>query len=66
MQKAISNKIQLGETLNHLDDYGSVPSITDEGTLENLITKVDKVRGFVATGDGDLLLYYPKILPITR
>ena len=42
MQKAISNKIQLGETLNPLDDYGGVTSINDEGTLENLITKVDK------------------------
>ena len=64
MQKAISNKIQLGETLNHLDDYGSIPSMNDEGTC--LITKVDKVHGFVATGDGDLSIYYPKILPITR
>ena len=68
MEKAISNKIQLGETLNPLDDYAGVPSINDEGTLENLITKVDKVRGFVATdkADGDLSRYYPNILPITR
>ena len=43
MQKAISNKIQLRDTLNPLDDYGGVPSINDEGTLENLIGKVDKV-----------------------
>ena len=42
MQKAISNKIQLGETLNPLDDYGGVPSINDGGTFENLIGKVDK------------------------
>ena len=34
MQKAISNKIQLGDTLNPLDDYGGVPSINDEGTLK--------------------------------
>ena len=68
MQKAISNKIQLGETLNPLHDYGSVPSINDEGTLENLITKVDKVQGFIKTGkgDGDLSRYFPNILPITR
>ena len=68
MQKAISDKIQLGETLNPLNDYGGVPSINDEGTLENLIGKVDKVRGFLATGkgDGDLSRYYPNILPITR
>ena len=31
MQKTISNKIQLGETLNSLDDYGGVQSINDEG-----------------------------------
>ena len=46
MQKALSNKIQLGDTLNPLDVYAGVPSINDEGTLENLIGKVDKVRGF--------------------
>ena len=68
MQKAISKKIQLGKTLNPLDDYDGVPSISDEGSLQNLITKVDKVRGFVVTGkaDGDLSRYYPNILPITR
>ena len=68
MQKPISDKIQLGETLNFLNDYGGVTSINDEGTLENLIGKVDKVRGFVATNkaDGDLSRYYPNILPITR
>ena len=68
MQKAISNKVQVGETVSPLDDYGSVPSINDEETLENLITKVDKVRGFVATGkaDGDLSRYYLNALPITR
>ena len=68
MQKAISNKIQLGETLNPLHDYGRVSSINDEGTLENLITKVDKVQGFIKTskGDRDLSRYFPNILPITR
>ena len=68
MQKAISDKIQLGKTLNPLNDYGGIPSINDEGTLENLITKVDKVCGFVATGkaDGDLSRYYLNIFPITR
>ena len=41
MQKAISNKVQLEQNLNPADDYGGVPSINDEGTLENLISKVD-------------------------
>ena len=68
MQRAISDEIQLGETLNPLNDYGGVPSINDEETLESLIGKEDTVRGFVAAGkaDGDLSRYYPNILPITR
>ena len=68
MQRAISDKIQLGETFNPLKDYSGIPSINDEGTLENLIGKVDKVTGFVKTGkaDGDLSRYYPNILPIAR
>ena len=68
MQKAISNKIQLGETLNPLDDYGGIPSINDGRTLENLTGKVDKAHSFMKTGkaDGDLSRYFPNILPITR
>ena len=68
MQKSISNKIQLGDTLNPLDDYGGVPSINNEGTLENLIEKVDKACGFLKTGkaDEDLSRCFPNILPVTR
>ena len=45
-----------------------VPSVHDEGTLENLISKFDKVRGFMSTGkaDGDLARYFPNILLVTR
>ena len=68
MQKAISDKIQLDETLNPARDYGGVSSINDEGTLENLLSKVDKDQSFIAKGkaDEDLSRYYPNILPITR
>ena len=68
MQKAISNKIELGNTLNPLHNYADVPSINDDGTLENLIGKADKVRGFMSTGkaDGDLARYFPNILRVTR
>ena len=55
MQKAISNKMQLGDTLNLLDDYAGVPFINDEGTLENWIEKVDKVCGFCL---GIFLIFY--------
>ena len=68
MPKAISYKIQIGQTLNPANDYGGIPSINDEGTLENLISKVDKVGKFIGTGNAneDLSRYYPNILPITR
>ena len=68
MQRPIPKKIQLGDTLNHLKDYGDVPSIDDEGNLENLIGKVNKVGGFWKTGkaDGNLARYLPNILPVTR
>ena len=56
MQKSISNKKQLRETLNPMKDYARVPSLNDEGTLENLFQKVDKVGEFWKEGkdDGDL------------
>ena len=68
MQRPISDKIQLGQTLNPARDYGGVSSINDEGTLENILGKVDKTTQFIGTGkaDEDLLRYYPNILPITR
>ena len=68
MQKAISNKIQLGDTLNPLDDYAGFLSINNVGTLENLIIKVDKARVSMSTGkaDGDLARYFPNILLVTR
>ena len=50
MEAPISNNIQLGDTLNPLKDYAGVPSINDEGTLENLYEKVDKVTNFMKTG----------------
>ena len=68
MQKPISDKIQLGENLNPARDYGGVSSINDEGTLEYILSKVDKAQSFIEKGkaDGDLSSYYPNILPITR
>ena len=68
MQKSIPNNIQIGQTLNPAKDYGGVSSINDEGTLENIIGKLDKSKNFIATGtaDEDLSRYYPNIYPITR
>ena len=41
MQNPISDKIQIGQTLNPARDYGGVLSINDEGTLENILSKVE-------------------------
>ena len=68
MQRNMSNKIQLGDTLNSLQDYGGVPANDNEGNLENLYSKVDKIGAFWKTGkaDEDLSRYIPNIFPITR
>ena len=50
MQQTMSNKIQLGDTLNPLKDAGGVPSIDDKANLENLYSKVDKTFKFWKTG----------------
>ena len=68
VQKPIRNRIEFGDNLNPLDDYGGVPSINDDGNLQTIIDKVDKVVKFWETGkaDGDLVRYLPNILPVTR
>ena len=68
MQKSIPNTIQIGQTLNPARDYGGVSSINDEGTLENILGKLDKSKNFIADGvaDIDLGRHYPNIYPITR
>ena len=68
MQKPISDKIEIVQTLNPARDYGGVSSINDKGTLENILSKVDKSTNLIKTGraDADLSRYYPNILPITR
>ena len=40
MQRNLSNKIQLGDTLNPLQDYGGVPAISDEETWKIYIVKL--------------------------
>ena len=42
--------------------------INHEGTLENIISEVDKSTNFIKSGraDEDLSRYYPNSLPITR
>ena len=68
MQWNISNKIQLEDNLNPLQDYGGVSAVDYDGNLENLYSKVDKIGVFWKTGkaDEDLSRYVPDILPVTR
>ena len=58
----------MGDTLNPLKDYAGVPFVNDEGNLENLIQKVDKVGEFWKTGkaDRDLSRHFPNILLVIR
>ena len=68
MQRNISNKIPLDDTLNPLQGYGGALAIDDEGNLENLYSKVDKIGAFWKTGNAneDLSRYIPNILLVTR
>ena len=43
MQGEISNKIQLGETLNLLNDVSAVSSIENTSNLKDVFGKVDKL-----------------------
>ena len=52
MKRTISNKIQLGTTLNPLD-VGYIPSVDDEANLENLYSKVNKIGEFWKNGKAD-------------
>ena len=68
MQRNMSKKIQPGDTLNPMLDYGYVPAVDDEANLDNLYSKVDKVGGFWKIGKADesLARYIPSILPVLR
>ena len=50
MQREISNKIQLGEILNPLNDISAVSSIDNTSNLKDVFGKIDKVRRFVGQG----------------
>ena len=43
IQREINNKIQLGETLNPLNDVSAVLSIDNTSNLKDVLGKVDKL-----------------------
>ena len=67
MQQRISNKIQLGNTLNLAMDYSGVPAVDDEANLESIYGKIDKIGGFRKSGKAgeSLARYIPNLRPVT-
>ena len=53
IQREISNKIQLGETLNPLNDVSAVSSIDNTSNLKDVFRKVDKLGDLWDKGTTD-------------
>ena len=56
MQREISNKIQLGETLNPLNKVSVVLSIDNTSNLKDVLGKVDKLGNLRDRGQADASL----------
>ena len=61
MQREIGNKIQLGETLNPLNNVSAVSSIDNTSNLKDVFGKVDKLGDLYYRGQADasLIRYIP-------
>ena len=61
MQREISSKIYLGETLNPLKDVSAVSSIDDTSNLKDVFGRVDMLRDLwnKGTPDASLTRYIP-------
>ena len=68
MQREISNKIQLGETLNPLNNVSAVSSIDNTSNLKDVCEKVDKLGNLWDTGmpDASLISYIPGLSNVLR
>ena len=68
MQREISNKIQLGETLNLLNDVSAVSSIENTSNLKDVFGKVDKLWDLwdKGTADASLIRYIPGLSNVSR
>ena len=68
MQTEISNKIQLGETLNPLNDVSAVSSIDNTCNLKDVFGKVDKLGDLCdkGTADASLIRYIPGLTNVSR
>ena len=68
MQREISNKIKLGETLNPLNDVWAVSSIDNTSNLKDVFGKVDKLGDLWDRGQADasLIRYIPGLSNVLR
>ena len=68
MQREISNKIQLGETLNPLNNISAVLSIDNTSNLKDVFGKVDKLGDLwdKGTADASLKRYIPDLSNVLR
>ena len=68
MQREISNKIQLGETLNLLNNVSAVSSIDNTSNLKDVFGKVDKLGDLCDKGQADasLIRYIPGLSNVLR
>ena len=68
MQREISNKIQLGETLNPLNDVPAVSYIANTSNLKYVFEKVDKLWYLWDKGTVDAILirYIPGLSNVSR
>ena len=68
MQREISNKIQLGETLNPLNNVSAVSSIDNTSNVKDVFWKVDKLGDLWGKGttDASLMRYIPGLSNVSR
>ena len=68
MQREISYKIELGETLNPLNNISVVSSIDNTSNLKDVFGKVDKLRDLwdKGTADASLIWYIPGLRNVSR
>ena len=68
MQREISNKIQLGETLNPLNDVSVDSSIDNTFILKDVFGKVDKLGDLWDKGtvNASLIRYIPGLSNVLR
>ena len=68
MQREISNKIQLREALNPLNDVSAVSSIDNTSNLKDVPEKVYKLGDLWVKGttDANLIRYIPRLSNVSR